>query len=175
MNFQTHELMRSMTTDRTLDSVDSLYSSMRSPFTASQADTEYKHHEAMINLSSNELSNMAHSKLLALAAEMEQLILVNNSELVAELARRDEMEYEKEVKNKFITLLVNIQDKRRKFHMERKKKPNAKIDISQLPQYVTATIPFDETQRSINVVTLESLIKSKFLLLKLIIIFVFSS
>jgi hypothetical protein len=132
---------------------------MRSPFTASQADTDIKNHEA-INLSSSELSNMAHSKLLALSTEMEQLILLHNSELVAELAHRDELEYEKEVKNKFITLLVNIQDQRRKFHTERKKKPSTKpVDLSQLPQYVTATIPFDETQRSITVLTLESLIK----------------
>jgi hypothetical protein len=150
-----------MTTDRSGETVDSLYSSMRSPFTASQAETDFKHQES-ISFTPNDLSGMPHSKLLALSTEMEQLILVHNSELVAELARRDELEYEKEVKNKFITLLVNIQDQRRKFHAERKKKPNAKpIDISQLPQCVTATIPFDETQRFVNVCQLEALIKSR--------------
>jgi hypothetical protein len=126
----------------------------------SQAEADLnksKHHEA-ISLSPSELNNLPQSKLLTLSAEMEQLILVNNTELVSELARRDELEYEKEVKNKFITLLVNIQDQRRKFHMERKKKAK-QVDISQLPQYVTATIPFDESQRSVNVITLESLIK----------------
>lgn len=159
--FQTHDLMRSMTTDRTGES-DSFYSSVRSPFTASQAETDFKHHEP-ISFTWSELSNMSHSKLLALTTEMEQLILLHNSELVAELAHRDELEYEKEVKNKFITLLVNIQDQRRKFHAERKKNQTAKpIDISQLPQCVTATIPFDETQRSVNVCQLEALIKSRF-------------
>ncbi|KAI6237187.1 Unc-76 [Aphelenchoides besseyi] len=158
---QTCDLIRSMTTDRTVESVDSMYSSMRSPFTASQADNDLKlkHYEA-ISLSAEELTALPQSKLLALSNEMEQLILNHNSELVAELARRDELEYEKEVKNKFITLLVNIQDQRRKFHAERKKKGISKaVDISQLPQYITATIPFDETRRTVSVVTLESLIK----------------
>lgn len=153
--------MRSMTTDRTADSFDSMYSSMRSPFMVSQAeaDLKVKHNEA-ISLSSDELNNLPKSKLLALSAEMEQLILVHNSELVAELARRDELEYEKEVKNKFITLLVAIQDQRRKFNVDRKKKVKP-MEIAQLPQYVTATIPFDDSQHSVNVLTLESLIKSE--------------
>ncbi|KAI6228781.1 Unc-76 [Aphelenchoides fujianensis] len=157
----TCDLMRSMTTDRTAESVDSMYSSMRSPFTASQADAELKlkHYEAC-SMTADELNALPQSKLLALSAEMEQMILTHNTELVAELARRDELEYEKEVKNKFITLLVNIQDQRRKFNAERKKRGIAKaLDLSQLPQFMTATIPFDETRRSVSVVTLESLIK----------------
>ncbi|KAI6242056.1 Unc-76 [Aphelenchoides fujianensis] len=158
---QTCDLMRSMTTDRTVESVDSMYSSMRSPFTASQADAELKlkHYEAC-SMTADELNALPQSKLLALSAEMEQMILTLNTELVAELARRDELEYEKEVKNKFITLLVNIQDQRRKFNAERKKKGIAKaLDLSTMPQFMTATIPFDETRRSVSVVTLESLIK----------------
>jgi hypothetical protein len=58
---------------------------------------------------------------MALASEMETLIQVYNMDLVNELAHRDELEYEKEVKNRFITLLVNIQDQRRKLQGEKKK------------------------------------------------------
>jgi len=154
---QTHDLIRSMTTDRATE-FDSMYSSMRSPFIASQAeaDLKLKHHEA-ISLTDNELSGMAQSGLLALSSEMEQLIMVHNSDLVSELARRDELEYEKEIKNKFITLLVNIQDQRRRFQAERKKK--GKMDLSQMPQFATAVIPFDDHQPIVNVPTLESLIK----------------
>lgn len=53
---------------------------------------------------------------------MEELIQAYNMDLVNELAHRDELEYEKEVKNKFITLLVNIQEQRRKILGESKRK-----------------------------------------------------
>lgn len=123
---------------------------------------------------------MAQSKLLALATEMEQLIVTYGSELVAELNHRDELEYEKEVKNKFITLLVGLQDQRRKFVAERKKKGAKPLDAAALPQvgrgragtstpnlqFVTASIPFDDTQRAPRLTTLESLIKSELITLR---------
>lgn len=47
--------MRSMTTDRTVESVDSMYSSMKSPFTAystaSQSEVDFKiKHNAALNV-----------------------------------------------------------------------------------------------------------------------------
>lgn len=68
-----------------------------------------------------ELKSLPQSKLLALTSEMDQIIQAYNMDLVNELALRDELEYEKEVKNKFITLLVNIQDQRRKGQTEKKR------------------------------------------------------
>lgn len=65
---------------------------------------------------------LSQSKLLSIANEMEELIQAYNMNLVNELAHRDEFEYEKEVKNKFITLLVNIQEQRRKVISELKRK-----------------------------------------------------
>lgn len=41
--------------------------------------------------------------------------------LIAELALRDELEYEKELKNTFISLLLAVQNKRRQYHVERKR------------------------------------------------------
>lgn len=62
---------------------------------------------------------------------MEHMIQAYNMNLVNELAQRDELEYEKEVKNKFITLLVNIQEQRRKMIGEAKRrsgvKPNSQV------------------------------------------------
>lgn len=43
--------------------------------------------------------------------------------LIAELALRDELEYEKELKNTFISLLLAVQNKRRAYHIEKKKRP----------------------------------------------------
>jgi hypothetical protein len=36
-------------------------------------------------------------------------------------ALRDELEYEKELKNTFISLLLAVQNRRRQFHVEKKK------------------------------------------------------
>lgn len=41
--------------------------------------------------------------------------------LISELALRDELEYEKELKNTFISLLLAVQNKRRQYHVEKKK------------------------------------------------------
>ncbi|KHJ84975.1 hypothetical protein OESDEN_15305 [Oesophagostomum dentatum] len=86
--------------------------------------------------------------------------------LVDELAHRDELEYEKEMKNTFISLLLSIQNKRRQFANERKRK-GTRIDPSQLPQYMTASIPYNENQHMDNA-TLASLIKSRWFLIHLI-------
>lgn len=56
-----------------------------------------------------------------------------NESLVEQLAHRDELEYEKEMKNTFISLLLSIQNRRRQFANDRKKK-TLKIETSQLPQ-----------------------------------------
>jgi hypothetical protein len=66
--------------------------------------------------------------------------------LIAELALRDELEYEKELKNTFISLLLAVQNKRRQYHVERKRTscsnsatraPN-RLD----PKYLTTVIPY---------------------------------
>ncbi|PAV60404.1 hypothetical protein WR25_23742 [Diploscapter pachys] len=149
----------SMMSDRTMESVDSMYSSMRSPpLIQSTYDSEAKLRQAhMFAANPTNLEELSYSKLVTLAAEMEQLIQVYNESLVEELAHRDELEYEKEMKNSFISLLLSIQNKRRQFAAERKKK--GKADSSQpLPQYMTTLIPYDEF-RNLDNTTLNLLIK----------------
>lgn len=53
--------------------------------------------------------------------EMEILIRELSETLINELALRDELEYEKELKNTFISLLLAVQNKRRQFHVEKKR------------------------------------------------------
>lgn len=53
--------------------------------------------------------------------EMEMLIQELSETLINELALRDELEYEKELKNSFISLLLAVQNKRRQYHVEKKR------------------------------------------------------
>lgn len=53
--------------------------------------------------------------------EMEVLIRELSETLITELALRDELEYEKEMKNSFISLLLAVQNKRRQYHVEKKR------------------------------------------------------
>lgn len=71
------------------------------------------------------MSKYSQSKLLTIVSEMEQIIQLYNQELVRELARRDEFEYEKEVRNKFINLLIAVQEQRRKAGSGKKQKQQA--------------------------------------------------
>lgn len=53
--------------------------------------------------------------------ELELLIRDYSETLISELALRDELEYEKELKNSFISLLLAVQNRRRQHHVEKKK------------------------------------------------------
>jgi FEZ-like protein len=53
--------------------------------------------------------------------EMEELIRDYSETLIAELALRDELEYEKELKNTFISLLLAVQNRRRQHNVEKKR------------------------------------------------------
>ncbi|KAL3985391.1 FEZ-like family protein [Acanthocheilonema viteae] len=156
---QSCDFSGSVMTDRTMESMDSMYSSIRSPLPNVQYEMDIKLRQAVaITSNSENLESFTYSRLLALSAEMEQLIQVYNDSLVEQLAHRDELEYEKEMKNTFISLLLSIQNRRRHFTNERKRKPQ-KTDPSQLPQYMTATIPYDENRLSVDMNTLMALIK----------------
>ncbi|KAL3114842.1 hypothetical protein niasHT_014656 [Heterodera trifolii] len=113
---QAGDLMnQSFATNRTIESVDSIYSSMRSPNVYSDMEAEFKSKEREdISVSIEEMNSFTQSKLITIVSEMEQIIQLYNEELVRELARKDEFEYEKEMRNKFITLLVAVQERRRK-------------------------------------------------------------
>lgn len=50
------------------------------------------------------------------------MIQMYNESLVYELAQREDLEFEKELKNTFISLLLSIQNKRRNYQLDRKRK-----------------------------------------------------
>lgn len=68
-----------------------------------------------------ELNLMTITQLNELFMEMEVLIRELSETLISELALRDELEYEKELKNSFISLLLAVQNRRRQYHVEKKK------------------------------------------------------
>lgn len=115
-------------------------------------------------LSPIELKNMTITQLNDIFMEMEVLIREFSETLISELAHRDELEYEKELKNTFISLLLAVQNKRRQFHVEKKKhgkmqnsmtsstqslngqngsvKPNGLSTSSTDAKYLTTVIPY---------------------------------
>ncbi|KAM4703787.1 fasciculation and elongation protein zeta-1 isoform 2-T2 [Rhinophrynus dorsalis] len=73
------------------------------------------------NWSSEGLQHMTSMELSELLDRVERAICDYSEELVQQLARRDELEFEKEVKNSFITALIEVQNKQKE-HRELAKK-----------------------------------------------------
>ncbi|AWP19893.1 putative fasciculation and elongation protein zeta-2-like [Scophthalmus maximus] len=103
--------------------------------------------------------------------DLETSIRRYSEELIQALALRDELEYEKEVKNSFISLLIDVQN-RQKEHREllRKKKkirsttttaPNGQRTVStHIPgTYLTTVIPYEKNAGSTSVEDLQILTK----------------
>lgn len=88
--------------------------------------------------------------------DMELLIQELSETLIHELALRDELEYEKELKNTFISLLLAVQNKRRQYHVEKKRGKFQGID----PKYLTTVIPYHLDNGTPNNHNLQVLIKS---------------
>ncbi|KAM6912042.1 fasciculation and elongation protein zeta-1-like isoform 1-T1 [Lycodopsis pacificus] len=65
------------------------------------------------NCSYEGLSLMPSSALVELLQRVEAAILEYSEELVSQLARREELEFEKEVKNTFITALMEVQNRQK--------------------------------------------------------------
>ncbi|XP_034996084.2 fasciculation and elongation protein zeta-1 isoform X1 [Zootoca vivipara] len=70
------------------------------------------------------LKHMSVSELSELLDRVEVAIRDYSEELVQQLARRDELEFEKEVKNSFITVLIEVQNKQKEHRevMKRRRK-----------------------------------------------------
>ncbi|XP_075976589.1 fasciculation and elongation protein Unc-76 [Anticarsia gemmatalis] len=95
----------------------------------------------------DKLRTFSLAQLNEIFMELEVLIREFSETLIAELALRDELEYEKELKNTFISLLLAVQNKRRQYHIEKKKRPapprspNLNSGPSE-SKYLTTVIPF---------------------------------
>ncbi|XP_058062013.1 fasciculation and elongation protein zeta-2 isoform X1 [Anopheles bellator] len=111
------------------------------------------------------LRSLSITQLNELYMEMEVLIREFSETLISELALRDELEYEKELKNTFISLLLAVQNRRRQYHVEKKKgktagKGSASVPNSNGidPKYLTTVIPYQLNSTPDNQ-TLQVLIK----------------
>lgn len=132
---------------------------------------------------------MSITQLNELYMEMEVLIREFSETLINELALRDELEYEKEMKNTFISLLLAVQNKRRQFHVEKKRNKtqgktttngmmvegkqhlenvenianafSLSLDLGLEPKYLTTVIPYHLENGTPDNQALQVLIKSE--------------
>lgn len=125
---------------------------------------------------------MSITQLNDILMEMEILIREFSETLINQLALRDELEYEKELKNTFISLLLAVQNKRCQFHVEKKKgkmqssmtsstqslngqngnpRLNGLSISSTDPKYLTTVIPYHLDAGPPENQALQVLIKSK--------------
>uniref|UniRef100_A0A1A9Z6D1 Fasciculation and elongation protein zeta-2 n=1 Tax=Glossina pallidipes TaxID=7398 RepID=A0A1A9Z6D1_GLOPL len=106
-------------------------------------------------LYAEKLQYLSIMQLNELYMEMEVLIQELSETLINELALRDELEYEKELKNSFISLLLAVQNKRRQYHVEKKR---GKFQGPE-PKYLTTVIPYHMEMGTPNNQSLQVLIK----------------
>ncbi|KAI2805992.1 FEZ-like protein [Blomia tropicalis] len=104
------------------------------------------------------LKSLTIDQLQDLNEDLECKVQKHSEALVKELAKRDELEFEKEVKNTFISLMLSIQN-RRKEYIQQCKKNCGEPSIERKYRYLTTVIPFDRNVDSDRVPVLQSLIK----------------
>ncbi|CAI9723690.1 Hypothetical predicted protein [Octopus vulgaris] len=95
-------------------------------------------------ITETEMKSMSTAALNELLAQFELTIKELSETLVTELALRDELEYDKELKNQFISLLLTLQKKRRENNVDKKKK-RVKVNNALAEgagTYLTTVIPY---------------------------------
>ncbi|KAK8735921.1 hypothetical protein OTU49_005124 [Cherax quadricarinatus] len=109
-------------------------------------------------LYAEKLKNMSVGELNESLMELELVIRQYSETLINQLALRDELEYEKELKNSFISLLLQVQNKRRNFNVEKKRQKKVGPNGTD-PKYLTTVIPYDVGHGPPHNPTLQILIK----------------
>jgi len=108
-------------------------------------------------LQGRKLEDLNVSELTQILSDVEVLVRDLSEELVVDLGKRDELEYEKELKNNFISLLLSIQSKRRQHCPEggggKKKKDGLNY------KYLTTVIPYNPERGCPPLQTLQVLVK----------------
>ncbi|XP_064489943.1 fasciculation and elongation protein zeta-2-like isoform X2 [Ornithodoros turicata] len=107
---------------------------------------------------SEKLKTLSTVELNEVYVELERMIRDHSETLIQELALRDELEFEKELKNTFISLLLSVQNKRRHFGIDRKKGRSPMANGVE-PKYLTTVIPYHMDQGPPNNSSLQVLIK----------------
>ncbi|XP_078413476.1 fasciculation and elongation protein zeta-2 isoform X1 [Cetorhinus maximus] len=114
------------------------------------------------------VKRLSMAELNELLEEIETAIKDYSEELIQQLALRDELEFEKEVKNSFISILIEVQNKQKEHRetMKKKKKQkngspqNGKQEKSHMPgTYLTTVIPYEKKAGPPSVEDLQILTK----------------
>jgi len=111
-------------------------------------------------LQGRKLEDLSVSELTQIHSDIEVLVRDLSEELVADLGSRDELEFEKELKNNFISLLLSIQSKRRQHNVDggvngpvRRRKEGRDL------KYLTTVIPYNAEKGCPPLSTLQVLVK----------------
>lgn len=126
--------------------------------------TKKFHHREGKSHDDSALRSMSVEALMKTREEMNRSILEHSEVLIRELDARDELEYEKELKNQFIWLLITIQKRRKELLLQghnnnnnnvseggmgqevNNNNNNNKSKHSKTPVYLTTVIPFKKQQ-----------------------------
>ncbi|XP_046729983.1 fasciculation and elongation protein zeta-2 [Silurus meridionalis] len=111
------------------------------------------------------LHGMSVCELEVLLDEVEKKIRIFSEELIEQLALRDELDFEKEVKNTFISLIIDVQNRQKEVMKRRRKgmsttttKPRG--ERTHTPgQYLTTVIPYEKRSGAPSVEDLQILTK----------------
>ena len=106
-----------------------------------------------------QLRTLNVTQLNEIYLDLERMIQNHSEILISELALKDELEYEKELKNQFISLLICIQNKRRKQNLAKKSNPKAVNENGSIGRYLTTVIPYNSSLGAPDTRTLQVLIK----------------
>lgn len=90
----------------------------------------------------DKLSTLTLPQLNEVYMELESVISQYSETLITQLALRDEHEYQKELKNTFISLLLQVQNKRRNYNVDKKRIKKVGAGGGD-PKYLTTLIPYD--------------------------------
>ena len=107
-------------------------------------------------LAGRKLEELSTNELTQILSDIELLVRELSEELVNDLGVRDELEYEKELKNTFISLLLSIQSKRRQHMAEGGK---VRKDPRDVFKYLTTVIPYQPDRGAPPLSSLQVLVK----------------
>jgi len=108
-------------------------------------------------LQGRKLEELSVAELTQIYSDIEVLVRDLSEELVTDLGSRDELEFEKELKNNFISLLLSIQSKRRQHSVDPGQSRRRK-EASQY-KYLTTVIPYNPEKGCPPLQTLQVLVK----------------
>ncbi|CAF2669760.1 unnamed protein product [Rotaria sp. Silwood2] len=138
-----------LTAEQVISEIDFMLQDMTpdSGYCDGDVDDDHNHlHISCIKTNEFYLKNQSIYSLNELYDELNASIKYLSNILIQELASRDELEYEKETKNTFISLVLSIQNKRRQYQNDKREKRRSIVGNNNYIEpgtYLTTIIPFD--------------------------------